>query len=384
MGANSLGCAFFSALVIIRGLSTPEHRLTMTQRLSDFTYSLPEDLIAHYPADRRSDSRLLCLDTATGQCRHRVFRDLTELVEPADLLVFNDTRVIPARLFAQKDSGGKVEVLLERLRDNNEILAQVRASKSPRPGGQLLFPVPAGDEEGEPVAAEVLGREDDFYVLKFPGQLDLFDFLSQVGHMPLPPYIRRSDEHLDSERYQTVYARQAGAVAAPTAGLHFDQDLLDALAAKGVETGFLTLHVGAGTFQPVRVDDIAAHKMHKEYIQVSAQLCAQVKACRERGGRVIAVGTTSVRSLESAAVDGELQPFMGDTDIFIYPGYQFQVVDAMITNFHLPESTLLMLVSAFCSKKMLLDAYQEAIDRKYRFFSYGDAMFLHKGQNGAG
>ncbi len=358
----------------------------MTQRLSDFTYSLPEDLIAHYPADRRSDSRLLCLDTATGQCQHRVFRDLTELVEPTDLLVFNDTRVIPARLFARKGSGGKVEVLLERLRDNNEILAQVRASKSPRPGGRLLFPLPPGDggEEVEPVAAEVLGREDDFYVLKFPEQLDLFEFLSQVGHMPLPPYIRRSDEHLDSERYQTVYARQAGAVAAPTAGLHFDQDLLDALAAKGVETGFLTLHVGAGTFQPVRVDDIATHKMHKEYIQVSARLCAQVKACRERGGRVIAVGTTSVRSLESAAVDGELQPFTGDTDIFIYPGYQFQVVDAMITNFHLPESTLLMLVSAFCSKKMLLDAYQEAIDNRYRFFSYGDAMFLHPGQADAG
>ena len=358
----------------------------MTQRLSDFTYSLPEDLIAHYPADRRSDSRLLCLDTATGQCQHRVFRDLTELVEPTDLLVFNDTRVIPARLFARKGSGGKVEVLLERLRDNNEILAQVRASKSPRPGGRLLFPLPPedGGEEVEPVAAEVLGREDDFYVLKFPEQLDLFEFLSQVGHMPLPPYIRRSDEHLDSERYQTVYARQAGAVAAPTAGLHFDQDLLDALAAKGVETGFLTLHVGAGTFQPVRVDDIATHKMHKEYIQVSARLCAQVKACRERGGRVIAVGTTSVRSLESAAVDGELQPFTGDTDIFIYPGYQFQVVDAMITNFHLPESTLLMLVSAFCSKKMLLDAYQEAIANRYRFFSYGDAMFLHPGQADAG
>jgi len=357
----------------------------MTMRLSDFTYSLPDELIAHYPADRRTDSRLLCLDTQTGDCQHRVFRDLPGLVEPADLLVFNDTRVIPARLFAQKDSGGKVEVLLERLRADNEILAQVRASKSPREGGRLFFALPDAD----PVAVEVLGREDDFYVLRFPADLDLLGFLTQVGHMPLPPYIRRGDEQLDSERYQTVYAREAGAVAAPTAGLHFDEALLEALVAKGVDTGFLTLHVGAGTFQPVRVDNITDHKMHKEYIQVGPELCAQVQACRERGGRVIAVGTTSVRSLEAAARNGlaeqggngqaELQPYSGDTDIFIYPGYEFQVVDAMITNFHLPESTLLMLVSAFCSKKMLLDAYQEAINRRYRFFSYGDAMFLTPG-----
>lgn len=347
----------------------------MTYKLSDFTYSLPEELIAQHPTDRRSDSRLLCLDTGSGVCDHRVFRELPELLAPEDLLVFNDTRVIPARLYAQKDSGGKVEVLLERWRADNEILAQVRASKSPRPGGQLLFPV----ADGEPVIAQVLGREDEFFVLQFPEELDIQAFLTEVGHMPLPPYIRRSDEQLDSERYQTVYARKAGAVAAPTAGLHFDEPLLDALAAKGVDRGFLTLHVGAGTFQPVRVDDITDHKMHKEYIQVGSELCAQVAACRARGGRVIAVGTTSVRSLEAAAVGGELQPFAGDTDIFIYPGYQFQVVDAMITNFHLPESTLLMLVSAFCSKKMLLDAYQEAIARRYRFFSYGDAMFLHGG-----
>lgn len=307
--------------------------------------------------------------------QHRVFRELDELVSAKDLLVFNDTRVIPARLFGVKESGGRVEVMVERVQEANAMLVQLRVSKTPRPGCKLLF----AEGKGSTIAAEVVARDGGFFTLQFDPELDLMDFLESHGHMPLPPYIKREDEGLDQERYQTVYARNAGAVAAPTAGLHFDDELLGKLADKGVSRSYLTLHVGAGTFQPVRVSNIAEHKMHKELVQVGEEVCEQVRQCKARGGRVIAVGTTSVRSLEAAAASGELSAFYGETDIFIYPGYDFRVVDAMITNFHLPESTLLMLVSAFCSKKMLLGAYEEAIKNSYRFFSYGDAMLLYRG-----
>ena len=347
---------------------------------SDFSYQLPEKLIALHPAPSRSQSRLLCLDAGSGETEHRRFAELIEYLVPGDLLVFNDTRVIPARLFGSKQSGGRVEVLIERLLDGNRVLAQVRAGKSPKPGTQLLFDLnqPQQPTGSAGLSAEVLGREQDFFLLQFPVQQDLSKALAHYGHIPLPPYIRRDDGPDDRERYQTVYAAREGAVAAPTAGLHFDQELLDRIAQQGIGQAFLTLHVGAGTFQPVRVDDIREHHMHKELIDVSQTVCDQVNDCKQRGGRVIAVGTTTVRSLESAARDGALQPFHGDTDIFIYPGFEFQIVDAMVTNFHLPESTLLMLVSAFADKKMLLDAYHEAIEHGYRFFSYGDAMFIYR------
>ncbi|MEX2490016.1 MAG: tRNA preQ1(34) S-adenosylmethionine ribosyltransferase-isomerase QueA [Pseudomonadales bacterium] len=360
----------------------------MPLRLSDFHYDLPERLIARFPTARRSDSRLLSVDVDNGEIGHHGFRDLPAFLRSGDLLVFNDTRVIPARLFGRKATGGRVEVLIERVQPDNRVLAQVRASKSPGAGSTLVFGEGESEGKGESggegesaatVTAEVLGREGDFYLLQFPVGMDLMTLLAGIGHMPLPPYIRREDGELDQERYQTVYARKAGAVAAPTAGLHFDEEMLAALGRQGIEQVFLTLHVGAGTFQPVRVDNIAEHRMHRELVEVSAEVVAAVRACRARGGRVIAVGTTSVRSLESAALGGELQPFTGETDIFIYPGFAFRVVDAMVTNFHLPESTLLMLVSAFGTKKMLLDAYKEAIAREYRFFSYGDAMFLYHG-----
>lgn len=346
-------------------------------QLSDFTYDLPEELIALYPAEQRSQSRLLTLDARTGAMQHRQFTDLLELLRPEDLLVFNDTKVIPARLYGHKRSGGAVEVLIERYTEDNRVICQLRASKSPKPGTIIVFENRVAEDSSPAIEAEVTGREDDFYVVQFPREIDLLKMLGEIGHMPLPPYIKREDQLADEQRYQTVYARNAGAVAAPTAGLHFDEPLLEAIRKVGVELAFLTLHVGAGTFQPVRVDDITQHKMHSERIEVSAGVCEQVNACKRRGGRVIAVGTTSVRSLESAAVGESLQPFQGETSIFIYPGYRFKIVDAMITNFHLPESTLLMLVSAFASKEMLLGAYKAAVENRYRFFSYGDAMFLY-------
>lgn len=346
-------------------------------QLSDFRYHLPEELIARFPAPRRSASRLLSLDVDSARVMHGHFTDLTSFLNPGDLLVFNDTRVIPGRLYGHKSTGGKVEILLERVVDDNQVIAQLRASKSPQAGSVIHIDTESG---GAGIEVEVTGREDDFFRLRFPAGLDLMPLLERIGHMPLPPYIDRQDEAMDRERYQTVYARSAGAVAAPTAGLHFDEALLAMLAARGVESCFLTLHVGAGTFQPVRTERIQAHRMHRELIDVGEQVCSAVEACRSRGGRVVAVGTTSVRSLETAALDGKLTPYRGETDIFIYPGFNFRVVDAMITNFHLPESTLLMLVSAFCGDiKMLLDAYNEAIEKRYRFFSYGDAMFLYHG-----
>lgn len=352
-------------------------------KLSDFSYHLPERLIAEKPAAIRSASRLLCLECNSGTVTHSHFADIVDQLGPKDLLVFNDTRVIPARLYAQKTTGGMVEILIERMQSDTSAIVQMRASKSPKPGNQLrLLDTPHSNEASEPVL--VVGeREGEFFSIETIENESLAALVERYGHMPLPPYIKRADDAEDQSRYQTVYSRNPGAVAAPTAGLHFDEPLLEKLQAKGVGFAFLTLHVGAGTFQPVRVDDIQTHKMHKERIDISAEACDAINRCKAEGGRVIAIGTTSVRSLEAAAQqcsDEEdlLQPFSGETDIFIYPGYDFKVVDALVTNFHLPESTLLMLVSAFADKKMLLDAYEEAIREDYRFFSYGDAMFLYR------
>ena len=342
-------------------------------QVSDFNFALPDELIARYPMPERTASRLLQLQGDSGEIRHGHFTDVLQLLNPGDLLVFNNTRVIPARLFGQKASGGKLEVLVERVLDSQTVLAHVRASKAPKSGTLLQF------DEG--VEATMVARHDALFELKFAGSRSVFAILEAIGHMPLPPYIDRPDEQADKERYQTVYNAKPGAVAAPTAGLHFDKPLLAQLQAKGVELAFVTLHVGAGTFQPVRVDKIEDHHMHKEYVEVPEAVIAQIAATRRRGGRVVAVGTTSVRSLESAARASlqrgiELAAFSGDTDIFIFPGYQFSVVDALITNFHLPESTLIMLVSAFAGYDHVMAAYRQAVAERYRFFSYGDAMFV--------
>ncbi len=336
-------------------------------RRSAFHYELPAELIAQYPLPQRSASRLLCL--GRGETADRRFTDLPALLRPGDLLVFNDTRVIAARLHGRKDSGGRIEMLVERILDGRTVLAQIRSSKPLRPGGWIEF---AGA-----VRAEVLGREDMFYRLRFAAGRPVASLLEEIGHMPLPPYIERGDEHLDRQRYQTVFARHSGAVAAPTAGLHFDEALLAQLQDAGVTSAYVTLHVGAGTFQPLRVDDIRDHRMHREFVEVPATTCAAVQRAREQGGRVIAVGTTVVRSLESAARHGSLQAFSGETDIFITPGYEFRAVDALITNFHMPESTLLMLVCAFGGMERVMAAYRHAVAQRYRFFSYGDAMFLY-------
>ena len=345
-------------------------------KVSDFEFDLPAHLIADYPTKNRTDSRLLHLDARTGQLAHYHFRDLPELLNPADLLVFNNTRVIPARLFGSKPTGGKVEILLERMTGSNEAIVQMRASKPLRAGSSItLFRDETGVGEADNPVVEVLEKNGGFYRLRFPSP-GVQAIADEYGHMPLPPYINRTDEPMDQQRYQTVYARHAGAVAAPTAGLHFDEPLLDRIAQKGVSQAEVTLHVGAGTFQPVRVDEVEQHEMHKEYLDVPESVCEQVLACRQKKGRVIAVGTTSVRCLESASTEGVLAPYRGDTDIFIYPGYEFQQVDALITNFHLSGSTLLMLVSAFAGSEHIRSAYQAAIDESYRFFSYGDAMLI--------
>jgi S-adenosylmethionine:tRNA ribosyltransferase-isomerase len=335
---------------------------------SDFHYDLPTGLIAQQPLAERTASRLLCLDGANGAIRDCRFTDLPQQLRPGDLLVFNDTRVIPARVFGEKDTGGRIELLVERVLDDRRLLAQCRASKPPKPGQSLHLDGGA--------AARVLGRAGEFYEIEFAGGEPLVAVLERIGHMPLPPYIRRADTAADRERYQTVWARAPGAAAAPTAGLHFDAALLARLDAMGIERATVTLHVGAGTFQPLRVDDPARHRMHRERIELSAAAAAQINRARAAGRRVIAVGTTVVRVLESAAVDGEVRPYAGETDIFIYPGYHFRVVDALITNFHLPESTLLMLVCAFAGTGAVLNAYRHAVREHYRFFSYGDAMFV--------
>lgn len=339
-------------------------------RVADFSFDLPDELIARFPKADRTSSRLLSLDGPSGAVEHKIFSDILELVNENDLLVFNNTKVIPARMFGQKESGGKVEVLVERVLDEHRVLAHIRASKSPKPGNVLIL-------EGK-AKAIMVARHDTLFELEFDRSENVLDILNDVGHMPLPPYIDRPDNEADRERYQTVYGEKPGAVAAPTAGLHFDDKLMTALKDKGVQMAFVTLHVGAGTFQPVRVESVDEHIMHSEYIEVPQDVVDAVASAKAKGGRVIAVGTTSVRSLESAAKihGGKLDTYFGDTDIFIFPGYQFNVVDAMVTNFHLPESTLIMLVSAFAGQDNIMDAYNTAIEQQYRFFSYGDAMFL--------
>jgi S-adenosylmethionine:tRNA ribosyltransferase-isomerase len=342
---------------------------------SDFHFDLPDHLIARYPLSERTASRLLCLDAGSGEMQHKTFTDLLELLRPEDLLVFNNTRVIPARLWGRKPSGGRLEILVERLLDERSCLAQVRVSKSPKAGSELLIQRDR-DSDATDASLRVVDRVGEFFHLRTEDGEAILSLLECLGHIPLPPYIDRDDERLDRERYQTVYGEREGAVAAPTVGLHFSEAFIEACREKGVDTGFITLHVGAGTFQPVRVEDIESHRMHAEYLEVDETLCRQVASARQRGGRVIAVGTTVVRALESASGGGSLQPFSGDSDIYIYPGYRFRSVDAMITNFHLPESTLIMLVSAFAGVEPVLRAYREAVAREYRFFSYGDAMFL--------
>ncbi|EOI3504136.1 tRNA preQ1(34) S-adenosylmethionine ribosyltransferase-isomerase QueA [Cronobacter dublinensis] len=342
-------------------------------RLTDFSFELPESLIAHYPQAQRSACRLLSLDGPTGDLTHGTFTDLLDKLNPGDLLVFNNTRVIPARLFGRKASGGKIEVLVERMLDDHRVLAHIRASKAPKPGAELLL----GDDES--VNATMTARHDALFEVQFNDERPVLDILNSIGHMPLPPYIERPDEASDRELYQTVYSEKPGAVAAPTAGLHFDEPLLARLRDKGVEMAFVTLHVGAGTFQPVRVESIEDHVMHSEYAEVPQDVVDAVLAAKARGNKVVAVGTTSVRSLESAAqaaTDAPIAPFFGDTQIFIYPGYQYQVIDALVTNFHLPESTLIMLVSAFAGYQHTMNAYREAVKAEYRFFSYGDAMYI--------
>ncbi|MGI9250642.1 MAG: tRNA preQ1(34) S-adenosylmethionine ribosyltransferase-isomerase QueA [Pseudohongiellaceae bacterium] len=399
-------------------------------KLSDFAYHLPEHLIARQPAPQRSASRLMAVNCTSGEITHRRFGALPELLRESDLLVFNDTRVIPARLYGRKPSGGQVEVLLERVLDEGEsggegkesmaggengegesnrgarVLAQLRVSKKPAAGGELLFTLP---KHSQPLSVKVIKREGDFFVLQFPARPTLKQVLDAIGHTPLPPYISRPDSPQDALRYQTVYAAKDGAVAAPTAGLHFDDDLLHNLKQRGIASTFLTLHIGAGTFQPVRVSNVEQHQMHAELMQLDEQVCQQVAACKAAGGRVVAVGTTAVRALETAAQLSvsqasaktaaqlsasqpsvsqdsaktephhiQLTPYHGDTNIFIYPGFKFQAVDALITNFHLPESTLLMLVSAFAGVDLLREAYQQAITQEYRFYSYGDSMMLYR------
>jgi S-adenosylmethionine:tRNA ribosyltransferase-isomerase len=337
---------------------------------SDFNYDLPAHLIAQQPLAQRSGSRLLCMNRHTGQLQDKQFTDFIDLLQPNDLLVFNDTKVIPARLFGHKLSGGKVEILIERLIDDSHAIAHVKASKALKAGGII--------DLGSHYRCVVQGRADDLFILEFTqtNGLSLSELLNKIGHIPLPPYIHRADEASDFNRYQTVFAKQTGAVAAPTAGLHFDEDLLAKIAQKNIATAFVTLHVGSGTFQPVRVENLSEHIMHHEYFCVPQQTVTAITQTRQRGGRVIAIGTTAVRALESASISGELIAGFGDTNLFITPSYVFKSVDALLTNFHLPESTLLMLVSAFAGYSEIMAAYQHAIKQQYRFFSYGDAMFL--------
>lgn len=344
--------------------------------LQDFHFELPEELIAQRPLKNRGDSRLLHVGKTSGALADKAFADLPDLLQPGDLLVFNNTKVIPARLLGKKASGGKIEIMLERLTSEQECLALIRANKSPKAG--VIIHLDCG------AILEVTGREDDLFGLRLidgaaANVSDMLSLFETHAAIPLPPYIERNADDDDDHRYQTVFAETPGAVAAPTASLHFDEAMLDKLVAAGINSAHVTLHVGSGTFLPVRVDDISTHKMHAETVHIDSKAIAKITQTKKNGGKVIAVGTTSVRSLESAAQateDGTLQPFHGDTDIFIYPGYEFKIVDAMITNFHLPESTLLMLVSAFSSRETMLAAYNHAIEERYRFFSYGDAMFI--------
>ena len=338
-------------------------------RVTDFSFELPESLIAHYPMPERSSCRLLSLDGPTGALTHGTFTDLLDKLNPGDLLVFNNTRVIPARLFGRKASGGKIEVLVERMLDDKRILAHIRASKAPKPGAELLL----GDDES--INATMTARHGALFEVEFNDDRSVLDILNSIGHMPLPPYIH--EKLADQSRYQTVYAKNEGSAAAPTAGLHFTPELLERIRAKGVTIVPVTLHVGLGTFRPVQVEDVDKHVMHSEWYQVTEEAANTLNAIRAGGGRLICVGTTSVRTIETVATeDGIVHPGAGDTAIFIYPGKKIKAVDALITNFHLPQSTLLMLVSTFMGRETALDVYREAVQKKYRFFSFGDAMFI--------
>lgn len=337
-------------------------------QLSDFDFKLPEEQIARYPLPERSASRLLMLDRRTGAITHHQFRDLPSLLQPQDLLVFNNSKVIPARLFGNKTTGGKVEFLIEKILATQHVLAHVKTSKKLHPGAMVYL------DQGYQI--EVITKQEDLYELKFLTEESIASVLEKIGHIPLPPYMQRDDEMLDRNRYQTVYAQAPGSVAAPTAGLHFDESILQKLTEKNIEKTYVTLHVGAGTFQPVRVENILEHKMHAEYLEVNEKNCIAVQKCRENKGKIVAVGTTSVRSLETASQQNSLQPFFGETRVFIYPGYEFRNIDALITNFHLPKSSLLMLVSAFAGHQHIMNAYQVAIKKGYRFYSYGDAMLI--------
>ena len=335
---------------------------------SDFHYDLPAELIAQQPLSERSASRLLVVDPVARRFEDKHFGDLPGYLRAGDLLVFNDTRVLPARLFGRKETGGAVEILIERVIGTHEARAQLGVSKKPRPGSRILL------DDGSSIT--VAGRDGEFFVLHFDASEPLERVLARVGRMPLPPYIARDADAADAERYQTVYARAPGAVAAPTAGLHFDSPLLDRLKSAGIDFGYVTLHVGAGTFQPMRSERVEEHVMHREWLNVGAELVEKIRRTRAGGGRVVAVGTTVVRALESALRDGEVQPFAGETQIFIFPGFHISSVDALVTNFHLPESTLLMLVSSFAGRELTLGAYRHAVEQRYRFFSYGDAMLI--------
>lgn len=344
---------------------------------SDFTFDLPKELIAFYPSEKRSACRMLYLNGENGCYEDQHFYDLENYLEKGDLLVFNDTRVIPARMYGSKSTGGRVEFLIERILSANSALTHLKSSKSPKEGA--ILKIDGGYE------VKVTGREGELFLIETYGSKSILDILNEVGHIPLPPYIEREDEALDRERYQTVYSKVPGAVAAPTAGLHFDNKQLESLREKGINMAFVTLHVGAGTFQPVREDDILKHTMHKEFVNLSKEVADLVIATHKNGHKVVAVGTTAVRSLESAAAfamknnsQDEITSFVGDTSIFIYPGYTYRIVDALITNFHLPESTLIMLVSAFAGYKNTMQAYMHAVKEQYKFFSYGDCMFITK------
>ncbi|MFA7240325.1 MAG: tRNA preQ1(34) S-adenosylmethionine ribosyltransferase-isomerase QueA [Sulfuricellaceae bacterium] len=339
-------------------------------RTADFDFELPPELIAQTPAPERAASRLLHLDGKSGALHDALFRELPQYLRTGDLLVFNDTKVIKARLFGVKDSGGKIEALVERVQDERHVLAFIRASHAPKAGSRLIL---AGE-----IQAVVEARSNDLYRLRFENAEPVFDLLDRYGSLPLPPYITHAPDTLDETRYQTVYARQPGAVAAPTAGLHFDRAMLAQLAERGVQTAHVTLHVGAGTFQPVRAETLAEHKMHRERYSVPQTVLDAIATARTQGGRIMAVGTTSLRALEAAAADGELRAGYGETDIFITPGYRFRVVERLLTNFHLPKSTLLMLVSAFAGADNIRRAYRHAVESRYRFFSYGDAMLIER------
>lgn len=336
----------------------------------DFAYHLPESHIARYPTPERTASKLLALNYATGVLSDYRFADIISLLKPGDLLVLNNSKVIPARLQGKKQSGGKIEILIERILNEKQAWVQIKASKSPKPNSWLILGA------NIPVQIQEYNPKTGMYLINVTSDTSILKILDQYGEIPLPPYMHRSAEPTDTERYQTVYAQPLGSVAAPTAGLHFTQDLLAAIQAKNIDIGYVTLHVGAGTFQPLRVQNIAEHKMHSELLQVSQELCDKIQATRNNGGRIVCVGTTSVRALETAALSGNLTAVTGETDIFITPGYKFKIVDALITNFHLPESTLLMLVSAFAGKNNIFNAYAHAINNNYRFYSYGDAMFI--------